>query len=232
MNNTYGICRIGIIPYSREDGSQYFPEGYIRGIEQTGAEAVPIPHETPLSTLLPLVVSLDGIVFSGGPDVDPVHYGQARDPLCERVDRRRDRMELALMDLVLGRDLPALCICRGMQLQNVALGGTLRQHISGHRCEPDQEEELWHEVRVEPDSRVQRIVQTPAFRVNSFHHQVVDRLGEGLRIAARADDGATEAIELPEKRFALGVQWHPEKSLEEDAFSPRFFRALREAIPG
>ena len=232
MNNTYGICRIGIIPYSREDGSQYFPEGYIRGIEQTGAEAVPIPHETPLSTLLPLVVSLDGIVFSGGTDVDPVHYGQAHDPLCERVDRRRDRMDLALMDLVLARSLPVLCICRGMQLLNVALGGTLRQHITGHRSEPNDEQAVWHEVRIEPDTRLFQITQTPTLRVNSFHHQAVDRLGEGLRVAARTSDGVIEAIELPGDRFVLGVQWHPEKSLEEDAFSPRFFRALREAIPG
>ncbi|NLF28090.1 MAG: gamma-glutamyl-gamma-aminobutyrate hydrolase family protein [Clostridiales bacterium] len=227
MNNAKGIARVGVTPYCRDDGSQYFPQGYIDGIEAVGAELVPIWYETPLSALFPLVVSLDALLFSGGGDIDPCHYGQRREALCSRPNPVRDQLELALADLVLGRNIPVLGICRGMQLLNVALGGTLKQNIEGHRSEPDFGQGMWHDIRIEPGSRVHGIVGAEVLRANSFHHQCVDEPGEGLLVTARAEDGVIEAIELPGDRFVVGVQWHPEKSLKDDDASLRFFEALR-----
>ena len=230
MNNTYGIPRIGLLPYSREDGSQYFPQGYIDAIEMTGAEVVPVMHDTPLDTLYPLVISLDAMIFSGGCDIAPVHYGQIRAPECGRIDPRRDQIELALADLVLGRNIPVLGICRGIQLLNVALGGTLKQDIPGHRVSESSDDPVWHEVRIDPASRLAQIAGTDHARVNSYHHQAVDRLADGLVATAWAEDGTIEAMEMPGERFFVGLQWHPEKSLHEDDFSKAIFKALRAAM--
>lgn len=230
MNNTYGIPRIGLLPYSREDGSQYFPQDYIDAIEANGAEVVPVMHDTSLDTLYPLVVSLDAMIFSGGCDIDPVHYGQMREDGCGRIDPRRDQIELALADLVLGRDIPVLGVCRGVQLLNVALGGTLRQDIAGHRVDENSNEAVWHGVRLAPGSRLAQIAGSETARVNSYHHQCVDRVADGLVAVAWAEDGTIEAVEMPGKRFFVGVQWHPEKSLREDEFSAGIFRALRAAM--
>ena len=143
MNNTRGIPRVGLLPYSRDDGSQYFPQDYLDAIEMIGAEMVPVMHDTPLDTLYPLVISMDAMIFSGGCDIDPVHYGCAHEPGCGRIDPRRDQTELALFDLVLARNIPVLGICRGVQLLNVALGGTLKQDISGHRASETSDDPIW-----------------------------------------------------------------------------------------
>lgn len=103
MNNTYGIARVGLTPGIDDNGAQYFPQGYVEAIEAVGAEVVPMMFDIPLDTLYPLVISLDAMVFSGGGDIDPVHYGQARSEACGPADARRDRFELALADLVVGR---------------------------------------------------------------------------------------------------------------------------------
>ena len=230
MNNTYGIPRIGLLPYSREDGSQYFPQGYIDAIEMTGAEVVPVMHDTPLDTLYPLVISLDAMIFSGGCDIDPVHYGCAHEPGCGRIDPRRDQTELALFDLVLSRNIPVLGICRGMQLLNVALGGTLKQDISGHRVSETSGDPIWHDVCLSPGSQLAALSEGPIARVNSYHHQVIDRVADKLTVTARSADGEIEAVEMPGERFFVGVQWHPEKSLRDDAFSANIFKALRAAM--
>ncbi|HIQ83096.1 MAG TPA: type 1 glutamine amidotransferase [Candidatus Pullichristensenella stercorigallinarum] len=230
MNNTYGIPRVGLLPYSRADGSQYFPPDYIEAIEMTGAEVVPVMHDTPLDTLYPLVVSLDAMIFSGGCDVDPVHYGQAREPGCGRIDPRRDQIELALADLVLGRNIPVLGICRGLQMLNVVLGGTLKQDIPNHRVSETSDDPIWHDVRIDPSSRLAQIAGTDRARVNSYHHQAIDRLADGLVATAWAEDGTIEAMEMPGERFFVGLQWHPEKSLREDELSKAVFKAMRAAM--
>ena len=206
MNNTYGIPRVGLLPYSRADGSQYFPPDYIEAIEMTGAEVVPVMHDTPLDTLYPLVVSLDAMIFSGGCDVDPVHYGQAREPGCGRIDPRRDQIELALADLVLGRNIPVLGICRGLQTVNVFFGGTLCQDISKHgACDGVDRR---HRVRTATSPLQELCGETCV--VNSAHHQAADRLGAGLQAIQWTDDGVIEALchrTLP----VWAVQWHPER---------------------
>ena len=163
---------------------------------------------------------LDGLVLAGGTDIDAALYGAARHPETGEPDCDRDRVEVALLREALERDLPVLAICRGMQMLNVALGGTLAQHLEGH---------LWpgqanaHGVSIAAGSRLDGILGTA---VNSRHHQCVARLADGLLVVGRAPDDVVEAVELPEKRFVVGVQWHPEDRAEDW----KLFAAFREAM--
>jgi putative glutamine amidotransferase len=161
---------------------------------------------------------LDGLILAGGADIDPASYGADAEPQTVGTRPERDHFELALARAALERDLPLLGICRGMELLNVALGGTLVQEL------PDVEVHLHtpgtfsdHEVRLEPGSLAARAVGAERVAVRSHHHQGIDRLGEGAVASGWAEPGgAIEAIELPERRFALGVLWHT----EEDRSSP------------
>jgi putative glutamine amidotransferase len=171
------------------------------------------------------LAGLDGLLLAGGTDVDPDLYGAAREAATDEPDRVRDRMEGALLDETLERDLPVLGICRGLQFLNVRLGGTLRQHIEGHKC-PKQREV--HRIAIAPGSRLEAILEAREYVVNSRHHQSADRLGEGLTVTATAPDGVVEALELPGKRFVLAVQWHPEA--RTDGRDARLFEAFREAL--
>jgi putative glutamine amidotransferase len=155
---------------------------------------------------------LDGLVLAGGTDIDPELYGAAPHPETGEPDRDRDRLEIALLREALERDLPVLAICRGMQLLNVALGGSLLQHIEGHRV-PGRA--VVHSVRLAPASRVGAILGSGEYGVNSRHHQCVERLGNGLTVVGRAPDDIVEAVELEGKRFVVGVQWHPEDRRED-----------------
>ncbi len=176
-----------------------------------------------------VVDALDALVLVGGGDVDPARYGQAPHPATAGVDPGRDASELALVRAALDVDLPVLAVCRGMQLLNVHLGGTLVQHV------PDVVGDDRHQlargrfsdvvVSTEAGSAVAKFLGETA-SVRCSHHQALDRLGGGLVVTARASDGLPEAVELPEARFVVGVQWHP----EEDA-DRRPFRALLEAVP-
>jgi len=161
-----------------------------------------------------VVSALDAVVLVGGGDVDPARYGQAPHPATSGVDPRRDASELALLAQALAQDVPVLAICRGMQLLDVHLGGTLVQHlpdvVGGPRHQPAQGCFSSVDIVTEPGSVVAKIMGATA-RVRCSHHQALDRLGEGLVISARSVDGVVEAVELPAARFALGVQWHPEE---------------------
>jgi putative glutamine amidotransferase len=168
---------------------------------------------------------VDGLCLAGGADVDPALYGAVRLPVCEPPDMDRDRLESALLRDALDRDLPVLAICRGLQLLNAVLGGTLEQHIEGHNHRKLRDA---HEIRIAPGSRLERILGTPAYVVNSRHHQCAGKVAPGLLLAATAPDGVVEALEVPGKRFALAVQWHPEARMDgEDA---RIFHAFKEAM--
>ena len=167
---------------------------------------------------------LDGLLLPGGPDVDPARFGARRDPKTDNPDHERDDLETALLQEALDRDLPVLAICRGLQLLNVAQGGTLVQHVEGHRC-PDQGEA--HRIAITAGSRLKSVLDVDEFVVNSRHHQCVDRIGSGLVVVARAPDSVIEALELPGKRFVLAVQWHPED--RNDGLDGRLFEAFRDA---
>jgi len=175
-----------------------------------------------------VVEALDALVLVGGGDVDPARYGQRPDVATSGVDPGRDASELALLDAALHADVPVLAICRGMQLLDVYLGGTLYQHVpdvvghDGHQpargCFADVE------VTTEAGSLVAKVMGETAV-VRCSHHQALDRLGEGLVVTARAADGLAEAVELPSARFVVGVQWHPEENADE-----HLFRALLDAM--
>jgi len=218
--------RVGITPDSRESTpyNQAIPDGYKRGVERAGGEWVVIPYHLGSAALLAVAQSLDGMIFTGGADVDPSRYGAEREAACGESVEIRDAMELRLMELALSRDLPILGICRGLQLINVALGGTLIQHINGH--EQPEEGGFWHEVRVQSDTTLHSLVGEDRALVNSYHHQCVQKLAPGLTVSAIHVDGTIEAFEMPSRRFLMAVQWHPEMTLDADELSIKFFEAL------
>ncbi|GGT17175.1 gamma-glutamyl-gamma-aminobutyrate hydrolase family protein [Streptomyces chromofuscus] len=196
------------------------PAGYPRLVQRAGGLAAMLPPDTPEHAAA-TVSRLDGLVIAGGPDVDPVRYGAARDPRTGPPARERDTWELALIGAALAARVPVLGICRGMQLLNVALGGTLVQHLDGHA-------ELvgvfgGHAVKPVSGSLYAGLVPEET-TVPTYHHQSVELLGTGLVASAHAADGTVEAVELPGEHWVLGVQWHPE--MGEDV---RVMRGLVEA---
>ncbi|GGZ07651.1 gamma-glutamyl-gamma-aminobutyrate hydrolase family protein [Streptomyces poonensis] len=193
------------------------PAGYPRLVRAAGGLAALLPPDDP-AYAAEAVARLDGLVIAGGPDVDPPRYGAERSPRTGPPAPERDAWELALIGAALAVGTPLLGICRGMQLLNVALGGTLVQHLDGHVTEVGVFGR--HTVKPVPGSRYADIVAEEA-SVPTYHHQAVDRLGEGLRPSAYAADGTVEAVELPGPGWVLGVQWHPE--MGEDT---RVMRAL------
>jgi putative glutamine amidotransferase len=190
------------------------PRSYSLAIQRDGALALALPPDESITSdpgeLLDL---LDGLLLAGGSDIDPATYGAA--PLAETSATRpeRDRFEIALALGAIERELPVLGVCRGMQLLNVALGGTLHQHIgnlSVHRHTPGVFHD--HDVVLEPRSLAARAAGSERLAVKSHHHQAVDRLGSGLLVTGRAaEDDLIEAVELPGNGFSLGVLWHPEE---------------------
>jgi putative glutamine amidotransferase len=195
-----------------EDPAILIPAAYVHAIERAGGRPLIVPPSTD-STEETLDL-LDGIVFSGGSDVDPARYGAEPHPETDEPRRERDEAELALLTAALERDMPVLAVCRGSQVLNVALGGDLVQHLPDelgderHRHTPGEFAD--HEVAVKPDSRLGGILGDRA-PVKSHHHQGYARIGRGLVEVAWADDGTVEGLEDPTKRFALGVLWHPEE---------------------
>ena len=192
------------------------PLAYVSAIESAGGRALLVPpSEEGIDETL---AAVDGILFSGGSDIDPAEYGHDAHPETNGVRPERDRGELALLTAALERDMPVLAVCRGSQVLNVARGGDLVQHLPDavgdqkHKHTPGVFAD--HDVEVKPGSRLGSLLGDRA-PVKSHHHQGFGRVGEGLVEAAWAEDGTLEAVEDPGKRFAVGVLWHPEEG--EDA---------------
>jgi gamma-glutamyl-gamma-aminobutyrate hydrolase PuuD len=198
------------------------PAEYVRAVERAGGRPLLVPPSA--EGVDETLDALNGILFSGGSDLDPDLYGQEAHAETFGVVEERDRAELALLEGALARDMPVLAVCRGSQVLNVALGGDLVQHLPDvvgdekHKHTPGTFAE--HDVRVEAGSRVGTLLGERA-PVKSHHHQGFGRLGKGLTAVAWADDGTLEAVEDPSRRFAVGVLWHPEAG--EDA---RLFEEL------
>lgn len=210
------------------------PMQYVTAIRRAGGRAVLVAGAdgtAPEEILAPF----DALLLAGGGDVDPARYGQEPHEAVYGVDRDRDELEAGLVRAALRDGVPALCICRGMQVANVALGGTLVQHLPdvpglGDHGRPP-EGPILHDVAVDEDTLLRKIVGGATVRAASHHHQAIDRLGEGLRISGRSDDGLVEAFESAESAdgWLVGVQWHPEETAEEDPAQQALFDALLEA---
>jgi putative glutamine amidotransferase len=204
------------------------PMAYVQAVERAGGRALLVPPSE--DAVEETLDALDGLLFSGGADLDPDLYDAAAHPETDDVRPERDQAELSLLEAALERDMPVLAVCRGSQIFNVARGGDLVQHLpevvgdDKHKHTPGVFAD--HDVDLVPGTRVQRILGDRA-PVKSHHHQGYGRLGDGLREAARADDGTVEAIEDPERRFALGVLWHPEEGEDFKLFEALVEEARR-----
>jgi len=210
------------------------PYDYVRALEHAGARVLLVPPDE--DGVDETLDALDGILFSGGADLDPSTYDAEPHPETQGVRPERDRAELALLEGALARDIPVLAVCRGVQIMNVARGGDLVQHLpevvgsEAHREVKGSFSE--HLVRIEERSRVGDALGGRA-PVMSSHHQGIGKVGEGLREVAWAEDGTVEAVEDPERRFAVGVLWHPEagadwKLFESLVAEARAYREERE----
>jgi putative glutamine amidotransferase len=204
---------------------------YVRVLENLGALPIMIPLQMSEQTLRGIFERLDGLFLPGGEDVDPSAYGQEPHPQLGAPDKERDRTELLLTRWALEAGMPLLGVCRGVQVINVVCGGTLYQDLHSQRADLAKHDyfpptferfRISHQVTIEPDSRLARALGT-MHEVNSMHHQGIDRLGQALRIVARAEDGLPEAVEAPLLPFVVGVQWHPEELAKTDQLSGSLF---------
>lgn len=227
-----GMVRIGLTTYVNrarygvwDEKAMLLPAAYAEVVAAAGGLPVLLPPIVPADVDAAAVAALstiDGLVLTGGGDVDPERYGADAHAETDPPNPRRDAWELALLRAALAADRPVLAVCRGVQLMNVACGGTLHQHLpdvlgaATHRPELGTFAQV--PVRVDHGSRLADIVGEHT-EVRCHHHQAIDRLGDGLQVCARADDGSVEAVELVGARFALGVQWHPEEAGDERLFS-------------
>jgi len=225
---TYHLPAGRVVDWSR--GGYAVPEGYVASLDRAGVGSVLLP---PSSGVAPvdLLAPFSGLLLAGGGDVDPARYGGGPPhPAVYGVDPVRDELELGLVWAALATGLPTFAICRGMQVLNVALGGTLHQHLPalsgmdlhGH---PTGQTSVLHDVKVAAGTRLAAACGTETLRCTSHHHQGVDRLAEGLAAVAWSGDGLVEAVEPvgPTDRWVVGVQWHPEMTSAEDPAQQAMF---------
>lgn len=210
------------------------PTTYLEALHRAGAEsAVLMPERLEDGAPERLLSRFDGLVLTGGPDVDPSFYGEEAHPDCYGIDRDRDAFEIELVRTAIRRGFPTLAICRGIQVLNVALGGTLDQHITGKEGlishgVPAGGPATAHPVDLEPGSLTAKAMGVDRPKGFSHHHQAIDRLGRGLRTVGRTEDGVVEAVELEEGGWLIGVQWHPEETAAHDPAQQGLFEALVE----
>jgi putative glutamine amidotransferase len=198
-------------------------DGIVTGIERAGGLPVLIPYNLPDEAVRAIAATLDGVLLSGGGDIDPARYGAAREPETGGIDAGRDRAELTLIRALVDEDRPFFGICRGAQIVNVALGGTMHQEVSRapgadkHTFYPGYpDDHLAHPVQIAEESHLSRILGRPILSVNSLHHQAIGKA------TALAPDGVVEAIEVEDHPFGVGVQWHPEAMLQHPEMQALF----------
>lgn len=220
---------IGITTHGRSSTGRFDVNAkYVDAVRRAGGYAVLLPpggtHPEECFEFL------DGIVMTGGPDVAPALYGGRQHPEVYGVDPERDASEIALVKALVELQKPTLAICRGMQVLNVALGGTLVEHVpdeAGTRVlHRDGKDYLTHDVEVDPRSRLFSVVKSKRIATPSWHHQAVRTPADGFQVVARADDGVIEAIEHPDLPDLVAVQWHPEHSAATDRAQQALFDAL------
>lgn len=227
---------IGLTTYPPNSGDRYeLPRPYVDAVRRAGGEPVLVPPG--VEDAAGLLDRLDGLLLAGGGDIDPARYGGPSHETVYALDPDRDESEIALAHLVLERGTPTLAICRGSQVVNVALGGSLHLHLPDivdgtvvHRKEPEALRGMPgptpHEIEVESGSLIAQVMGADRVTPMSWHHQAVDRVGDGLRVVARASDGTVEALEHDTHPWLAVVQWHPELTAAGDPTQQRLFDAL------
>ena len=225
---------IGVTSSVDAGGRPVVRDPYVRALHAAGARPVPLPFVSSEAEALALLERLEGLVFTGSDDLDPGLWNEPLHGSTVLIHPNRARTELLFAGAALARRLPVLGICGGMQTLNVACGGSLHQHLPdlpGTLEHRDSTYSARHPVAAERGSRVAGLLGE-AFAVNTSHHQAVHRLGAGLVATARAPDGVIEACELPDAPFVVGVQWHPERMLDDGAQLRLFSALARAARPG
>jgi len=212
---------------------QSLNRAYVAALQSAGLSPVLLPTRGPLPDDLSWA---SGLLLPGGPDVDPMRYGQDLDATTE-PDPESDQLEFALLDWALGRGIPVLAICRGLQVLNVALGGTLVQDLPRHAPDSDPEQprprnQVAHALTIDRSSRLGAIVKAETVQVNSIHHQGLDQLAPSLTATGWAPDGLVEAVETREGGFVMGVQYHPEELSPQDPAARALFEAFADACRG
>jgi putative glutamine amidotransferase len=231
------VVGVPLRPFAVPDGPPKLAlnRTYFNALENAGATVIPIPIVRDVERLRFHYELLDGLLLPGGADVEPRRYGAAARQDCNLyLMPELDEVELRLLAWAIADDLPILAICRGIQVLNVACGGTLWQDlnvegatIESHDCEP--RDLLAHGLDVEPDSLMARAFGQTNLAVNSLHHQAIRDLGPSLRAVARSADGLIEGVEMPGHRFVMGVQCHPEELVRKEAWAASLFTAFVEA---
>lgn len=197
---------------------------YYEAVKMAGGIPILLAPLEEVKDIEGLLNRLDGLILSGGDDIWPERYGQTRHARTNLVSKERDTFDFQLARQALDMDIPVLGICHGIQLINVVMGGTLIQDIPSHS-------KVTHKVTVERGTHLYEFLKTDVLMVNSSHHQAIDRLGEGLKVSATAEDGIVEAVEGTRHSLVMGVQWHPERMLE-DSTQRRLFTAFLEEVKG
>jgi putative glutamine amidotransferase len=239
---------VGITAWRRTLDTYYGPDRlhtlstfYPESVMSAGMIPVVFPAGQSPEAAGRLVSMVDGLILSGGDDVDPSTYGR-QVTAATRFDAAVDRFEVSLLEAARTQGKPVLAICRGLQLLNVAMGGTLHQEVSGEfashepfrrETDPEETEARRHVVRFEPESVLAGAYGAAEAKVNTLHHQGIDRLAPGLVVEGRADDGLIEAVRCDGKWWALGVQWHPERMEDKhQSVFDAFRQAIEESSPG
>lgn len=227
---------IGVTTYGRNAEDHFhLPAEYVDSVRRAGGSVALLPPgEDELDGWLARV---DGVILAGGGDIDPSRYGGVGHETLYMVDAERDRTEFELVTRMLAAGLPTLAICRGAQVLNVVLGGTLHAHLPdvvgdavAHRAPP--REPTPHPVSVDAESKLAGVLGECRFEAASWHHQAIDRVAPGLRVVARASDGTVEAVEMATHPWLVAVQWHPELTAGDDPVQQRLFDALVVAAGG
>ncbi|MGO4528134.1 gamma-glutamyl-gamma-aminobutyrate hydrolase family protein [Paenibacillus sp. 2TAF8] len=226
---------IGVLPlYDTDKKSYWMLPDYMKAIEDSGGIPVMLPLTTDEDMITTLANAFDGFLFTGGHDVNPELYNERLQSVCGELCIERDRMEAVLFQKVIAHGKPAFGICRGLQLFNAILGGTLYQDIPTdmgaerkviHQQKPPYTN-LVHSVHIEKDNLLHDILQTDQIQVNSYHHQGIKTLSDQLVAVAIAEDGLVESVVMPGYSFVLAVQWHPEYSYAVDGYSQKLFAAF------